>query len=134
MPVDKRVHQCINAKKFKFVNNTCPYYLNGIYQYAPPCKTESRRAKLNVLFQKTYMGQKGLSYIGPYLRKNPPGSMKKTTVSNTFKHNLKRQYLGKLAGSNLGLLLVFTYNPHQVIYLFIYLFIYSFICFSLSLI
>ena len=33
-PVYKRVHQCINVTKFKFVNNACPHYLNEVYEYA----------------------------------------------------------------------------------------------------
>ena len=30
LPVNIRVHQCINAITFKFVNNACPYYLNEV--------------------------------------------------------------------------------------------------------
>ena len=101
LPVYKRVHQCINAITFKFVNNACPHYLNEVYEYAPLCRIESRRnfAKLKFSFRKTNMEQKDLSYIGPSLWNNLPGGTKKTTVLNTFKHNLKNKYLGNLAGS-----------------------------------
>ena len=69
LPVNKRVHQCINAITFKFVNNVCPRYLNEVYEYASQCRIESRSnfAKLKVTFRKTNMGQNGLSYIGPSL-------------------------------------------------------------------
>ena len=47
------------------------------------------------------MGQNSLSYVGPSIRINQPGSMKKKqkTVLYTFKYILKKQYLGNLAGS-----------------------------------
>ena len=63
LPVNKRVHQCINAITFKFVNNACPHYLNEVYEYTPQCRIESRSnlANLKVLFRKTNMGQNGLS-------------------------------------------------------------------------
>ena len=63
LPVNKRVHQRINAITFKLVNNACPHYLNEVYQYTPQCRIESRSnlANLKVLFHKTNMGQNGLS-------------------------------------------------------------------------
>ena len=71
------------------------------FVYSPQCRIESKSYffKLKVLFRKTNMRQKGLSYIGPSLWNNLPGSMKKTNVLNTFEHELKKKYLGSLAGS-----------------------------------
>ena len=40
LPVNKRVHQSINAITFKFVINACPHYLNEVYEYAPQCRAE----------------------------------------------------------------------------------------------
>ena len=99
MPVYKRLHQWVNAIISKFPNNVCPHYLNEVYEYAPQCRIESRSsfARLKVPFWKTNMLQKGLSYIGPSLWNNLPRSMKKATILNTFKHNLKKQYLSHLA-------------------------------------
>ena len=101
LPVNKRVHQCINVIKFKFVNNAGPHYLNEVYEYVPQCIIESRSnfAKLKAPFRKNNMGQNGLSYIGPSLWNNLLGYLKKTTVLNTFKHNLKKKYLDNLAES-----------------------------------
>ena len=62
-------------------------------------KSRSNFAKLKVPFWKTNTGLNDLSFIGLSLRNNLPGSMIKTTVWNTFKHNLKKQYLRNLAGS-----------------------------------
>ena len=101
LPVNKRVHQCINAITFIFVNNACPHYLNKVSEYAPQCRIESRSnfAKVKVPFQKTNMGQNGLSCIGSSLWNNLPRSLKTTTVLNIFKHNLKKKYLHNLARS-----------------------------------
>ena len=80
LPVNKSVHQRINAITFKFVNNACPHYLNEVYEYAHQCRIESRSnfAKLKVPFREINMAQNGLSYIGPSLWNNLPGSLKKT--------------------------------------------------------
>ena len=40
LPDNKKVHQCINAITFKFVNNACPSYLNEVYEYAPQFRIE----------------------------------------------------------------------------------------------
>ena len=63
LPVNKRVHECINAITFKFVNNACPIYLNEVYVHAPQCRIGPRSnfAKLKVPFRKTNMRQNGLS-------------------------------------------------------------------------
>ena len=99
--VNKRVLQCTNAIIFKFVNSACPHVLYEVYECASQCRIESRInfAKLKVPFRKINMGQNGLSYISPFLWKNLPGSLRKTTVLNTFKHNLKKKYLGNLTRS-----------------------------------
>ena len=89
LPVHKQVHQFINVITFKFANNSCPHYLNEVFEYAAQCRIESR----------SNFWQKGLSYIGPSLWNNLPGSMKKTTFLNAFKHNMKNKYLGNLAGT-----------------------------------
>ena len=43
LPVYKKVHQCINAIKFKFANNACPHYLNEVYEYAPPMQNRIKK-------------------------------------------------------------------------------------------
>ena len=101
LPVYKWVHQCIGVKTFNFVSSACLYYFNEVYEFAPQYRIESRSnfAKLKVPFQKTNMEQKRLPYIGPSLWNNLPKSVKKSTVLNCFKHNLKKQYLCNLVGS-----------------------------------
>ena len=99
--VYKRVDQCIIAVTFKLVINICHYYLNQVYECIPHCRIESKSnfSKLKVPFGKTNIEQKGLSYTGPSLWINLHGSMKKTTVLNTFKHNMKKLYLTNLSVS-----------------------------------
>ena len=42
LPTSKRVHQCINTITYNFVNKTCPYYLNEIFEFAPHCRIDTR--------------------------------------------------------------------------------------------
>ena len=80
LPTSKRV-----------VNNTCPYYLKEIFEFAPHCRIETRNtfAKLKIPFRKTNMGQKAISFVGPSQWNNLPELIKKTDNLNTFKHNVK---------------------------------------------
>ena len=68
-PTKERVHQCINAITFNFVNKHCPFYLNEIFEFSRHCRTDTRNsfAKLKHPFRKTNTGQKTLSYIFPSL-------------------------------------------------------------------
>ena len=93
----ERVHQCINAITFKFVNKNGPFYLNEIFEFTPHCRIDTRNsfAKLKHPFLKTNTGQKTLSYIGPCLWNNLPKIIKKMNNLNTFKHNVKYLYVNQ---------------------------------------
>ena len=69
LPTRKRVDQCLNTITYQFVNDTCPYYLKEIFEFAPHCRIDTRNefAKLKVPFRKTNMGQKAISFVGPSL-------------------------------------------------------------------
>ena len=58
LPTSERVDQCINT--ITFVNNTCPYYLNEIFEFAPHCwiGTRNNFSKLKNPFYKINIGQK----------------------------------------------------------------------------
>ena len=115
LPTKERVHQCINAINFKFVNKNYPFYLNEIFEFTPNCRIDTRNsfAKLKHPFRKTNRGQKTLSYIDPSLWNNPPGTIKKANHLNTFKQCKKS--LSKPVNryyyhyDYLGLLLYFHY-------------------------
>ena len=78
MPTSKKVIQCINTITFEFVNNTCPYYLNEIFEFTPHCRIDRRNklAKLEILFRKTNMGQKSISFVDPSLWSSSPQLIK----------------------------------------------------------
>ena len=85
LPTSKRVNQCINTITYNFVNNTCPYYLNEIFEFAPHCRIGTRNnfSKLKSPFRKTNMGQKAISYVGPSIWNNLPDSIKRANSLNT---------------------------------------------------
>ena len=78
LPTSKRVDQCINTITFKFVSNTCPYYLKEIFEFPPHCRIDTRNkfAKLKIPFRKTNMGQKAISFAGPSLWNSLPELIK----------------------------------------------------------
>ena len=55
LSTNKRVNQCINIITFKFIDNTCPYYMKEIFEFAKHCRidTRSKLAKLKIPFFKT---------------------------------------------------------------------------------
>ena len=59
LPTSKRVNHCINAIFYNFLNNTCPYYLNLMFELAQHCMADARNnfAKLKNPFSKTKMRQ-----------------------------------------------------------------------------
>ena len=91
----RRVDQRINNITFKFVNNTCPYYLKEIFEFAPHCRIDTRNkfaliywnkfAKLKIPFRKTNMGSS--------LWNSLPELIKKADNLNTVKHNFKNYCL-----------------------------------------
>ena len=95
LPNSKRVDQCINPITDNFFNNTCPFYLNKIFEFAPHYRIGTRNNifKLKNPFCKTNMGQKRISYIGPSIWISLPDSNKKASNLNAFKHNVKKHYL-----------------------------------------
>ena len=69
LPNSKRVDQCINTITFKFVRNTCPYYLKKFFELAPHWRINTRNKfpKLKIPFRKTNMRQIAISFVGPSL-------------------------------------------------------------------
>ena len=60
------------------MNNTCPYYLNEIFEFAQHCSIGARNnfSKFKNPFRKTSMGQKAISYIAPSIWNSLPDSIK----------------------------------------------------------
>ena len=102
LPVTERFNQIINLIVFKYVNDQCSNYLNEVFQTAPENNIQTRGSflKLKCLFRKTNAGQIALSYIGPTIWSKTPDTLKRVKTLNTFKHNLKENYLKELKNSN----------------------------------
>ena len=92
LPTSKRVDQCINTTTYNIVSNTCTYYLNEIFEFAPHCSigTRNKFSKRKNSFRKTNMGQKAISYFGPSTWNS---LLERANSLNTFKHNVKKHYL-----------------------------------------
>ena len=97
-----------------FVNNTCHYYLNKIFELALHCRIDTRNtfSKLKNPLCKTNMGQKAVSYIGPSIWNGLPDSIKRANSLNTFKH-VKKYYL-----------IWITYNVFMWICAFVFIYVY----------
>ena len=69
LPTSKRVDQCINTTTYNIVSNTCTYYLNEIFEFAPHCSigTRNKFSKRKNSFRKTNMGQKAFLILVPPL-------------------------------------------------------------------
>ena len=72
------------------VNSTCPFSPKEIFEFAPHCRIDTRNkfAIVKILFRKTNMGQKAISFVAPSLWNSLPELLKKTDNLNTFKHNV----------------------------------------------
>ena len=79
LPTSKQVDQCINTTTFKFFNNTCPYYLKEVFEFAPHCRIDTRNkfTKLKIPFRNTNIGQKAVSFVGPSPWNSLPELIKK---------------------------------------------------------
>ena len=44
LPIEERVHQCINAITFKFVDKNCAFCLNKIFEFALNCIIDTRNS------------------------------------------------------------------------------------------
>ena len=67
LTTSKRVDKCINTVTFKFVNNTCPYYLKETFEFGPHCRIDAvnKHEKLKIPFCRTNMRQKAISFVSP---------------------------------------------------------------------
>lgn len=85
------------ASVFKFYNKKCPNYMNELYIVDQNnINTRSSYLKLSPTSRKTTQGQRSLSYVAPSVWNKLPQKIKETQNLNTFKHNIKTHYLGKL--------------------------------------
>ena len=83
---------------YKFFAKSCPDFFDELY-----LPVEKNEINTRFLFQKltlpcrnTNIGQKALSYIGPFLWNNLQNTIKSATSINAFKHSIKNHYFNEL--------------------------------------
>ena len=98
LQVINRFEQCVISIAFKFINGNCPYYLNGVFEFAPEGNISLRKnfLKLKRPFRNTNTVEKALSFIGPSFWNQIPETLKKTDNLNAFKHNLKKHFSNQM--------------------------------------
>ena len=94
LSIHERISQCSLWSIYKFFAKNSPNYFDEIYVPLETngVHTRSSYQKLNVPHQKTNVGQKALSYVGPLLWNNLNQTLKTSTSLNTFKHNVKKHF------------------------------------------
>ena len=101
LPTKKRVEQCICVNVFKFFNQMSPQYTAEIFHPSSSLHNTHRATqKLDLLFRKSCIGQKTLSYIGPKTWNNLPAQIKLSKNVNTFKHDIKKSFFDDLQKQN----------------------------------
>ena len=98
LPASTRFEQCVISIVFKFINGSCPHYLNEVFEFVPErhISLTNNFLKLKQLFRNTNTGQKALSFIGPSFWNQILETLKKTNNLNTFKHNLKKHFFNQM--------------------------------------
>ena len=78
LPIHERVAQCSLCSIYTFFTKNCPNYFDKTYVPLETnwVHTRSSYQKLNVPHQKTNVGQKSLSYVGPSLWNNSNKTLK----------------------------------------------------------
>ncbi|XP_057316760.1 uncharacterized protein LOC130657775 [Hydractinia symbiolongicarpus] len=94
LSVGERFKVCVNNHAYKFFQKKCPLYMSDVF-----IPSSHRRASTRSSFQrleqscvKTPQGQQCLSYLGPSLWNTLPEGLKRSSTTNSFKHNLKKHY------------------------------------------
>ena len=63
LPVFNRFEQCVVSIVFKFINDSCPHYLNEVFEFIN-ISLRNNFLKLKQLFRNTNIGLKAISFIG----------------------------------------------------------------------
>ena len=95
LPIDQRFKQCLSTSVFKFFSKMCPQYMKEIYKTTNQNNTVTRNYFLK-LFQPLRtkaLSQKYLPYLGSFIWNGLPDDSKLSNNVNTFKHNVKKNFL-----------------------------------------
>ena len=85
---------------FKFINVSCPYYLNQFFGFFAEDNNSLRKnsIKLDRPFQnfKSLYFYWSLPFVGPSFWNQVPQTLKKDDNLNTFKHNLEKHFVHQI--------------------------------------
>ena len=98
LPIHERVSQYSVCSVYKFFAKSCPDYFDELYFPVENngINTHFSFQKLTLPHRDTNIGQKALSYIGPFLWNNLQNTLKSATGINAFKHSIKNHYFNEL--------------------------------------
>ena len=98
LPIHERVSQYPVCSVYKFFAKSCPDYFDELYFPVENNGINTRFSfqKLTLPRRNTNIGQKALSYIGPFLWNNLQNTLKSATSINAFKHSIKNHYFNEL--------------------------------------
>ena len=99
LPIKYRVNQCIAVTAYNFKNNLSPAYMSDIYLNNNDPNVRTRRS-VNSLMQPNYLNnvsRKALSYLGPKIWNDLDQGVKISPSTNSFKHNLKKEFFTKVS-------------------------------------
>ena len=93
--INDRFSQCILSSIYKSFNSESPEYFNEIYFPAEPSNinTWSSFQRLKQPLRKSKKGLNSASYSAPLLWNKLPIEIKRSGITNSFKHNVKNCYL-----------------------------------------
>ena len=93
LPTGERMRQRICVMCYNFFNETSPSYMSDMFIHNKVIKrTRYSQHSLKIPFRKTNLGQKTLSYSGPFLWNDLPIDLKLAKCRNEFKHKMKSSY------------------------------------------
>ena len=98
LPIHERVSQYSVCSVYKFFAKSCPDCFDELYFPVENNGINTRFSfqKLTLPRRNTNIGQKALSYIGPFFWNNLQNTLKSATSVNAFKHSIKNHYFNEL--------------------------------------
>ena len=91
--IHERVPQCSLCSVYKFFTFLFVLIILYVSLEVNGVHTRPSYQKLNGSHQKTNVGQKSLSYVGPSRWNNLSKTIKTSSSLNAFKHNIKQHYV-----------------------------------------
>ena len=95
-PVEHRVELCTATTVFKFWNQLTPSYFKDIFTPSVNKYNTRSQMALDIPLQKTTIGQKSISFLGPKIWSKTNNSLRAVKTTATFTYTLKKHVLENL--------------------------------------